>query len=180
MNVGKQFEADFSSSVPISYVLLHRLKDTAQSYNNSKDTSFTWDNPCDFFMFDSKSYIFYAIECKSTKSKSMSFQTDKNDKSKKMIKYHQIKSLTEFSQYNRAVCGLFLNFRNENDDNQRTYFINIKDYNSMIKKINKKSFNEIDLIMFGNAVKISGYKKRVHWHWDIDLFLKSQGEQNKI
>ena len=43
----------------------------------------------------------------------------------------------------------------------------------MIKKINKKSFNELDLLVDGNAIRIDGKKKRVYYSWDIDSFLKS-------
>ena len=51
LNSGKQFEKDFSQSIP-SYCYVHRLRDSAQSYNQSKQTSFTWDNECDFFIWD--------------------------------------------------------------------------------------------------------------------------------
>ena len=173
MNSGKRFEEDFAKSVP-QYCFLHRLKDTAQSYNNSKTTRFTWDNPCDFFMFDSNTHLFFAIECKSTKFKSMNFQVDENDKSTKMIKYHQLKSLVDMAKYNGIVAGLFINFRGENDDNQRLYFVRIDNFYKMINQINKASFNEIDLIMYGSAIKIQGAKKRTRYAWDIDGFLKSQ------
>lgn len=172
MNSGKRFEDDFSKSVP-QYCFIHRLRDSAQSYNNSKHTSFSWDNECDFFIWDSNKHLFYAIECKSTKFKSMSFQVDENDKSSKMIKYHQLQSLNDMSKYNGIIAGLLLNFRGENDDNQRTYFINIKDFNKMVSQINKVSFNEIDLIMHGNAIKISGTKKRTRYSWDVNTFLKN-------
>ena len=36
-NAGKQFEDNFKKSIP-KYCMIHRLKDTAQSYNNSKET----------------------------------------------------------------------------------------------------------------------------------------------
>lgn len=170
-NVGKQFEKDFFSSVP-SYCLLHRLKDSAQSYNNSANTRFTWDNPCDFFLYDSISHLFYPIECKSTKYKSISFQIDQNDKSSKMIKFHQIESLTDMSKYNGVIAGLILNFRDEKNNTERTYFQSIIDFNRMKKEINKTSFNELDLILY-NAIKINGEKKRVHYKWDIDEFLKN-------
>ena len=94
----------------------------------------------------------------------------------KMIKYHQLESLGDMSKYDGIIAGLLLNFRGENDDNQRTYFINIRDFNKMINQINKVSFNEIDLIMHGNAVKISGTKKRTRYTWDIDGFLKNMNE----
>lgn len=171
-NVGKQFEKDFSSSIP-SYCYLHRLRDSAQSYNNSKNTKFAWDNECDFFIWDSNNHIFYAVECKSTKYKSMSIQLNKEDKSNKMIKYHQIESLTKISEFDGAKAGFFLNFRDEKNDTERTYFMNIVDFNNMMKKTDKVSFNEIDIIL-NHGIKISGKKKRVHFGWDLDEFFKSQ------
>lgn len=168
-NSGKIFETDFSKSVP-DYCFIHRLKDSAQSYNNSKVTSFTWNNECDFFIYDSKSHLLYALELKSTKYKSINFEIDENDKSSKMIKLHQIKSLTDMSKYDGIVAGFIFNFRDEEHNMERTYFQNIIDFNNMCKKINKQSCNEIDLLLNG-AIKIDGTKKRVHYTWDLDKFL---------
>lgn len=170
-NYGKRFEEDFSSSVP-EYCYIHRLRDSAQSYNQSKQTSFTWDNECDFFIWNSKKHIFYAIECKSTKYKSMSVQLNKEDKSSKMIKMHQIESLIKISQYDGAVAGFCLNFRDEKNDTERLYFINIIDFNKMMKEIDKSSFNEIDIILY-NGIKISGTKKRVRFNWNLDELFES-------
>lgn len=171
MSVGKQFEKDLSSSIP-SYCYVHRLKDSAQSYNNSKNTKFAWDNECDFFIWDSNKHIFYAVECKSTKYKSMSVQLEKEDKSNKMIKYHQIESLTKISKFDGAKAGFFLNFRDEKNETERTYFINIIDFNKMMKEINKVSCNEIDVLLH-NGVKISGEKKRVHFKWNLEEFFET-------
>lgn len=172
MNSGKQFEKDFSSSIP-SYCYIHRLRDSAQSYNNSKNTKFAWDNECDFFIWDSNHHLFYAIECKTTKYKSMSVQLDENDKSNKMIKCHQIESLTKISKYEGAIAGFFLNFRDEKNNTERTYFMNIIDFNKMMKEINKVSFNEMDIIL-NHGIKILGRKKRIYFTWDLDSFLQSQ------
>ncbi len=49
-NPGKRFEQDFYNSIDRGRCFIHRLKDTAQSYNNSGGTKFTWNNPCDFFL----------------------------------------------------------------------------------------------------------------------------------
>ena len=171
VNLGKQFEKDFVSSLP-SYCYVHRLRDSAQSYNNSKNTKFAWDNECDFFIWDSNAHIFYAIECKSTKYKSLSVQLDKEDKSSKMIKLHQIESLTKISEYDGTVAGFCLNFRDEKNDTERLYFMNIIDFNRMMKEIGKSSFNEMDIILY-HGVKISGIKKRVHFNWNLDEFFES-------
>lgn len=166
-NEGKKFEEDFSSSVP-SYCYVHRLRDSAQSYNNNEETSFSWDNECDFFVFNDETRIFYAIECKSTKYKSMSVQLNEDDKSSKMVKLHQIESLKKISKYKNTVAGLLLNFRDENNDNQRTYFIDIKNFIGMMNQINKKSFNELDLLTVGKAIKIQGEKKRTRYRWNLE------------
>lgn len=174
MSSGKQFEKDFLSSIP-SYCYVHRLRDSAQSYNQSKQTSFTWDNECDFFIWDGNARLFYAIECKSTKYKSMSVQLKKEDKSSKMIKFHQIESLTKISKYNGTIAGFCLNFRDEKNDTERLYFMNIIDFNKMMKNVRKASFNEIDILLY-NGIKISGNKKRIHFNWDIGDFLNTQSQ----
>lgn len=171
-NAGKQFEKDFSQSTP-SYCYVHRLRDSAQSYNNSGNTRFAWDNECDFFIWDSKHRLFYAAECKSTKYKSMSVQLNKEDKSNKMIKLHQIQSLVKISKFDGAIAGFFLNFRDEKNNIERLYFMNVVDFNKMMDSVNKVSFNEIDILL-NNGVKISGEKKRIHFRWDLDDFFKSQ------
>jgi hypothetical protein len=171
-NFGKRFEEDLASSVP-SYCYIHRLKDSAQSYNNSKQTQFSWDNECDFFIWNGKLRTFYAIECKSTQYKSMSVQLDKNDKTSKMVKLHQIESLEKISKYDGTISGLILNFRDEDNNNQRTYFIEINSFINMMKLIDKKSFNEIDLLTVGKAKKIQGNKKRTRWYWNLEEFFNT-------
>lgn len=173
-NVGKVFEDDFASSIDQDTILLHRLKDTAQSYNQSEDTSYTWQNPCDYFLFNGE--MLFCFELKSTKAKSISYQQNENDKSQRMIKWHQIKKLTEFANYKNVLAGFILNYRDEKNDVQRTYFLSIKDFNKIRLSANKHSINEIDILLH-NAVKISGYIKRTHWHWDIDEFLESQSNK---
>ena len=103
----------------------------------------------------------------------MSVQLDKEDKSSKMIKLHQIESLEKISKYGGTISGFMLNFHDENNDNQRTYFIDIRNFNEMVKQINKKSFNELDLLTIGKAIKIQGFKKRTRWGWNLDEFFKS-------
>lgn len=171
LNSGKIFEDDFASSIDKSKNLLHRLKDTAQSYNNSEKTRYTWQNPCDYFLFNGK--MFFCFELKSTKSKSISYQRNKDDKSQRMIKWHQIEKLTEFSNYKNVLSGFFLNYRDEKNNVQRTYFLNIKDFNKIRLSSDKHSINEIDILL-NNAVKVNGHIKRIRWYWDIGGFLESQ------
>lgn len=173
-NVGKRFEEDFSKSIPSDYYV-HRLRDSAQSYNKNKKTKFCWRNECDFFIY--RYPLLFAIECKTTKSKSMSVQLTDDKDENKIIKYHQIESLKKISKHDGMIPGFFLNFRHfEGEENyfETTYFQHINDFLYMMNKINKKSFNEIDLLTIGKAIKINGHKKRTRWSWDIEEFLKSQ------
>lgn len=176
-NKGKIFEADIFNSIP-DYCMKHRLRDSGQSFTNHSQTRFSWNNECDFFIFDDKRKLLYAVECKSTKFKNMSYENEEEYeynkankiKTNKMIKYHQIQSLTNFSVFQNIVSGLFLNFRNDNNNIQRTYFLSIKDYNMMAKIIQKKSFDEIDILRH-NAIKINGFLKRTRYVWDLNEFL---------
>lgn len=170
-NSGKRFEGDVSSSVP-SHIFVHRLNDSAQAYNNSKKTSFCWNNKCDFFLF--RKPILIAVECKSTKYKSMSVQMDKNDSDSSMIKHHQIESLKGISKHDGVVAGFLFNFRHfEGEENsfETTYFQSIDAFLNMMKNINKKSFNEIDLINSKDYIRVCGELKRSHYRWDISKLL---------
>lgn len=166
MNAGKKFENIFKKSIP-SYCMVHRLKDSAQSYNNSENTKFSWNNPCDFFVFSSKQHLLYTLELKSTKQKSISFQRDKDDKISRMIPYHQIQSLEKMSKYDGIISGFIFNFRDTKKDIERTYFQNIMDFKRMIQFTTKNSINEVDL-NFNNAIKIEGIKVRVNYTWNLD------------
>ena len=58
--------------------------------------------------------------------------------------------------------------------------IEINDFLRMMKKIDKKSFNIIDLVQNG-AVRIDGKLKRTHYAWDIESFLNNMNEKyNKV
>jgi hypothetical protein len=39
--------------------------------------------------------------------------------------------------------------------------------------IDKKSFNEIDLLTVGKAMKIQGNKKITRWNWNIEDFFET-------
>lgn len=173
MNVGKVFEDDFKKSIP-SYCFYHRLKDPPQSFNQNDNLRFSWKNPCDAMIFDTKNRKFYTLELKTTKQKSISFE-DINIKEKqksKMIHKHQIESLLSFDNYDYIISGFIFNFRDEKNNIQKTYYQNIKDFINMINKIGKKSFNENDLMRF-NPIIINGEKKITRYKWDLNrcLFL---------
>lgn len=171
INSGKHFENTIKSSIP-DYCLYYKLPDPPQSFNQSSSLRFSWKNPCDCFIFDSRSSIFYCIELKTTKNNAFSFE-DINIKEKqpaKMIHKHQIMALIDYGKYANVRAGFLFNFRNEEAVNEITYYQSICDFVKMINEINKKSFNEKDLLKY-NPIEITGNKKRTNYVWDIDKFL---------
>lgn len=163
-NVGKLFEDDFKNSIPVEWVLLHRLKDSATSFSGGNALRFSIKNPCDFFEFDSERGIFYTLELKSVGGKSISFEREKGQHGE--IHYHQIKGLTEFGEYKRVVSGFIINFRCED----KTYFVPINTFNEMMDEIDKKSFNITD-IENHTHIEITGEKKRTRYRYDIESFM---------
>lgn len=169
-NSGKTFEQAIKVSLP-DYCFVQRLYDPPQSFVQSAETRFSNKNICDYIVFDTKHKLLYLCELKTTKYKSMSVE-DIHDENpvNKMIHKHQILGLNQCSDYDNVVPCFILNFRNEGLNEQRTYFMHIDNFMQMIATINKKSFDEIDLIQNG-AIKINGQRKRTRYTWDMDEFL---------
>lgn len=173
-NEGKNFENIIRQNAP-SYLKVTRIPDPPQSFTKRSDTKFSKKNPYDFEAFDSLHRIQYSWELKSTSQKYLTFhmgEEDEKDGKSANIQWHQIDGLTKASEYNNCTAGFMLNFRLDNGE-QLLYFLNIKDFNEMRKKINKKSFNIMDVILYG-GIKISGKKLIKNYRWDLDNFLKSQ------
>lgn len=172
VNPGKKFEEDFKNSISEEDFLVHRLKDSAQAYNNSSKTSFTWNNPCDFLVYSPTSKNLFALELKTTKYKSFTYDNPySEEKESKMVKRHQIKSLKKWSKYDGVYPAFVFNFRSEKGD--RTYVQHINDFMKMLCNINgKKSFNELDIIA-NNGIRIVGEKKRTRYRWDFESFFDS-------
>lgn len=169
-NSGKIFEDDFKSSINNDRCLLIRLNDQPQSF--AKSARFSLKSPCDFVLYDSVTKLFVPLELKTTKYRSMSYENIKEENpDNAMIHKHQLEKLLEFSKYNGVMSGLLLNFRTEDKNIQRTYYVSIENFLDMCEKINKKSVNEIDLISVGKAIKVNGVKKRTRYSWNIDELL---------
>ena len=159
-NAGKVFEDYWKESAnKLENIWIYRLRDNAASFGNSSNTRFTSHNMCDYIMWDDNSRTFYCLELKSTKSTSLSLSC---------IRDNQIKELTEASKHN-LIAGFIVNFRNKNND---TYFIEICDFNNMIKEIQKKSFNVKDLEEH-NAIYIESKLKKVNYSYDVQNFVEN-------
>lgn len=158
-NPGKVFEKEIKDSIPED-VMYFRIKDHAQSFGHSSATRFTPHNECDAFIYKEPRLI--ALELKSTKHKSLTFSTERNDK---QIKACQIAGLTNLSHFQGITAGFLFNFRDE----PVTYFMTIHSFNSFMEQTDKKSININDIKQFGGMV-IPQTKKRVHYKYDLSLF----------
>ena len=175
-NVGKKFENNFKSSVPEN-VMYHRLHDAPQSWSQDKGTRFSWQNPCDAFLFQDGMLL--ALELKTTKDKFYTFEKEKGTNKTAKIHYHQIEGLREFSKYNSIIPGFVLNYRiNEDtsDYTELTYFIHIDDFDRMINDLNKKNFTMLDLLKY-SPIKIESIKKRTNFKYEVGSFLNEIREK---
>lgn len=137
-NQGKLFEQEWAKSVP-DYTLLYRLPDSAQSFGRNSNLRFSNKSPFDYLLWDSHEHILYALELKTVKGHSISFERSKEES--KEIHYHQIVGLNTWNSYDGIVGGFLISFR----DKEKTVFLPIDSFNRLVETINKKSFNLDDL-----------------------------------
>lgn len=166
-NEGKKFEKDIKESCENQKIWILRLSDSSLSWQHERTSRFTVDNPCDFLVFQKPNL--FAIECKSTKYKSMSFSLEPKEKA--MIKAHQINSLINFSLIDGIYAGFILNFRNDEDISKGvTYWLSIQDFSDFVESSNKSSINRLDVIQH-NGIIIEQKLKRTRFTYDIQKMI---------
>ena len=176
INEGKKFETQFKASVN-EKIYFQRIHDPAQSFTQTDALRFSLQNPYDCYMYFYPNL--FTLELKSTEGTSLTFyREDFIDKEKKqsfMVKKNQIKGLLESSKFKGIVSGLILNFRKTN----HTYFWDINDFKTTTDILDKKSFNESDVVnnngyLIGQTLKIKNYK------YDVQKFIEDmQTKTNK-
>ena len=177
MNLGKKFERQWKISADNQEVFCLRLNDSDLSFNQNKElrSRFTMQNPCDFIMFNQGNL--FALELKSTHLKSIGIQREPKDNG--MIKLHQINSLLHFRQYEGVISGFILNYRDdENIRNEKTYFLDIIDFNKFLCDSEKKSINQNDVILY-NGLLINQTIKRTLYTYDVKGILDRLVEKEK-
>lgn len=162
-NIGKVFEQNWKNSIP-DYIFYYRPPDQAQAFEFNQKLRFSAKSPCDCFIFNGD--FLYALELKSVGTNSISYEREKSDKG--IIHKYQIDSLRDFSKYRNTICGFILDFRLS----EKTYFCSINNFIQMINIVNKKSFNEKDLLLYGNPLVIKKEKLKVNYRYNISQFLK--------
>lgn len=169
INDGKVFENAWKKSVDKAGYFYHRLKDSAQSFGGSNNLRFSLKNDYDCLVFAER-YLF-TLELKSTKSTSLTFwREDFEDKTKSqnfLIHKHQIQGLSNADKFAEVVSGLIINFR---ETTNHTYFWHINDFLEYTNKLDKKSFNENDVIN-GNGLLINQTLKKVNYEYNVEKFV---------
>ena len=172
---GKNFEEQFKKSAP-EYAKAYRIPDPPQSFNRTNKLRFSRKNPFDFFLWDSKHRILYALELKTVAGKSINFERTEEEKKSDGIHYHQAVGLSEFNKYAGMVCGFIIEFRGE----EKTVFLDIEDYFELIKYVGKKSFSFRDLDGYDIPyILIPQTKLKVNYRYDIDSFLEKKSMEDK-
>lgn len=165
-NPGKRFEKQWKNSSP-EYTLVYRLPDSALSFGGKNNyVRFTKKNPFDYLMWDSKRKHLFALELKSVKGKAISFERCKDETG--IIHYHQIEGLKDWNRYDGIECGFLIEFR----EIEKTIYISIESFLSLISNLDKKSFNVNELDDYGvDYIEIPQKKLRVNYKYDIESFL---------
>lgn len=114
-------------------------------------------------MFDG--HHFFCLELKTVAGKSISFERTKKDKGE--IHYHQIEYLKSCLSFENVIPGLIIDFR----DADNTWFLHIKEWDGLINSIDKKSFNESDLLSYAHPILISKKKLKVNYRYNIQRFI---------
>lgn len=179
-NVGKEFEAAIQKAVPKEYALIYRLPDSAQSFGGNTNLRFSRKNPFDYILWDSISRTLYALELKTVKGKSISFERSKQDSGQ--IHYHQICGLDNWNKYCGITCGFIIEFR----EIETTIFLSIEEFKRLASAITKKSFTLRDLEDgCYDFVIINQEKARTKFRYDMARFLETmrksghgEGEQH--
>ena len=118
-------------------------------------------------------YHFFCLELKTVAGKSISFERTKKDKGE--IHYHQIEYLKNCSQYQNIISGLIIDFRGTDN----TWFLHIKEWDGLINSIDKKSFNESDLLSYSHPILISKKKLKVNYRYNIQQFIDDVTEMEE-
>lgn len=168
-NIGKIFEQDFQKCVP-NYAGILRIPDSAQAFGRSSFLRFSVKNPFDYLIWNPKTLTLYALELKTVKGKSISFERTKEDHGE--IHLHQINGLKHFGEVGKCVCGFVIEFR----ELETTIFLSIEEFSRLSESMSKKSFSYKDLTTYNiNYVIIPQELVKTHYRYDVESFLRNTG-----
>lgn len=173
-NIGKVFEDNFKKSIPDN-VFCYRPPDAAQSFDMSKSKKskklrFSSRSFCDYMLY--RYPLLFCFELKTVSGTSITFERTKEEK-RQEIHFYQIEALKKAYAHG-VIAGIIVDFRGSDN----TWFLNINEWDDLISNIDKKSFNEQDLIKYTNPYLISKRKLKVNYRYDVQEFLNYLEEKD--
>ena len=165
MNTGKKFEEEFKASCDRQHIWHMRIKDTYIQAKILDPDAYIPKQVCDFIMHkDGKLWL---MELKSTVYKSMSIEREAKDKG--MIHYSQWQPMLKLAGENERAGFLLQFYRGQEE--QTTYYLDIKHFENFINRSEKKSINMVDVVDYGGVV-IPQYLLKKNYVYDIDKIIK--------
>lgn len=164
-NSGKIFEEDWKNSCPKT-CFIERFKDNMSVFD--KTAKYARENICDYVMHDDLTSTLLLLELKTTSDSSLTFWREDFDQDKKYeIRKNQIQGLLKASSHNLSA-GLIINFRSYEN---RTFYLDIRDFILFSESTNKKSINMRDVVDFG-GIEIISSKKRTRYRYDVNNLIE--------
>lgn len=167
-NKGKIFEENVAKSAIHQGLYIDRLHDTDLSYNGNTVSKYTPKSRCDYYMFvptENEMGVLFGLECKSTKYNSMSIEIEEDTNPTAMIKFHQIKSLCHMRTFQGIQSGFLMNFRDDENNLDDTYYMDVKKFIDFLTETGKKTINKTDCKM--RAVKVQSELLRKNYRYNL-------------
>ena len=158
MSPGKQFEADFKSSIPHEEVWYYRFRDGTANFSGQKNENVRFQAKniadCEIYQYPS----LFIFELKSTKANVLTFS---------MVRDNQLKQMTEAAKHGGLNAGFIVNFR----EAKETYYISIQQYNHIKETLDRKS---IPIQVFRDrGILLDATLKKVHYRYNVTKLLSA-------
>ena len=161
-NKGKAFENAFKNSCKKQEIFYTRLRDNQLSFASNEKT---YQQP-----YDCEIYNFPYLACcelKATHLNSISFEREKNQKVKKMLKFHQIEGLEKASRHNGVFGLLIFDFQTSGV----TYALTIEKFLEFFHTTDKQSISEKEVVALSPII-VNKKLLRTNYDYDIEGIFK--------
>ena len=168
LNTGKQFEADWKSSMPKD-AWCYRLKDSATTYyGGNENLSFSIDNICDFDVYRYPMHHYFELKTIETPSIPLEKILGRFDRERQ--KYHKLKHITDMAHaasFKGQTAHVVINYRGKVN---RTFAVPASAVLEYMSTQTRKSIPWQWAAL--NGIEVAQHLLRVHWRYDVDGLLK--------
>ncbi len=172
LNTGKQFEADWKSSMPKD-AWCYRLKDSAAAYyGGNENLSFSIDNICDFDVYRYPMHHYFELKTIETPSIPLEKILGRFDRERQ--KYHKLKHITDMAhaaEFRGQTAHVVINYRGRVN---RTFAVPARAVLEYMQTQTRKSIPWQWAAL--NGIEVEQHLLRVHWRYDVEGLLKKLEE----